>query len=342
MSPEFFSWEVELEGYEFRTFPNSLVTDEKPPYRLLIPRATGLERTVRRYELLKASALWREFVDLEPTERDIEVFASKYGRLFRPVASMGNPKVNAPTVVIDIPISDLDPIRAYKGDFITRVQTSDTNIPKESLIIWEVGETFDAWYENIVEMKRLAVIWDYMRDGNVTALEQHLIPKTKDRYQWFFVSRPELLEIVKSGQHRELPNSNSIFVAGDFLQSIQLPENFDKPKLTDAVNHTILSNINERLTGISSKVLWNMGKPLSRHLDLMLLPDALVDALWLQFAQAVTRGTEYLKCDRCGKWFTLINRNSEKKLYCDNACKQAAYRERKANEAIAHFNQNRE
>ena len=64
-----------------------------------------------------------------------------------------------------------------------------------------------------------------------------------------------------------------------------------------------------------------------------LVPDDLVAAAWAQVARAVGGGVDLAVCERdgCGAWYEIHpSQTRSDRAYCSNACKQAAYRNRKA------------
>lgn len=63
---------------------------------------------------------------------------------------------------------------------------------------------------------------------------------------------------------------------------------------------------------------------------LRLVPRNLIGALWLQFAQIVSRTRKVSQCRACGKWFAPLKaERGKKRLYCSDACRWRAFRRRK-------------
>ena len=309
MPVEYFVCVVESAGYEFQTLPH-LITDEQ--YRVLVPRTTGTERFGRTFPLFEKPALWREFAELKPTEETILAFASKHGALF-PDA--------------ETPLAEQSPLSKTKSPAIP-VRLLDNSLAS--------GERFGMWKAHIEEMKRLSNLWDLLQSKDPLKgkdqLEKQVIQNTGNSHRWVFVSRPRIYELIKSRQHRN-PKTHALdpkkFLETDFAYAFELPANFENPTPEDAAHHYLLENINEMLSDIRPMIAWDMTNPLSKHLDLIMRPNSLKDALWLQFAQAVTRDTKFERCDRCKKWFQLGAKNSQKKMFCSTACKQAAWRQKK-------------
>lgn len=64
-----------------------------------------------------------------------------------------------------------------------------------------------------------------------------------------------------------------------------------------------------------------------QKLAIVVRPDWLHEALWLQFAHAVTGNKQYGQCQHCHEWFE--EKTQQHRLYCSDSCKMKAYRERK-------------
>lgn len=70
-----------------------------------------------------------------------------------------------------------------------------------------------------------------------------------------------------------------------------------------------------------------MSLALFRGLD----PSTLLAAIWLQFALAVSGNRAYQNCKECGRWFEVSPEKARKsKLFCSQACRSKAYRERQS------------
>jgi hypothetical protein len=66
-------------------------------------------------------------------------------------------------------------------------------------------------------------------------------------------------------------------------------------------------------------------------LTLRLMPTTLLEAMWLQFGQAVESNKAFRKCRHCGTWFDLSPKAARiDKVFCTEACKARAYRRRLA------------
>jgi hypothetical protein len=62
----------------------------------------------------------------------------------------------------------------------------------------------------------------------------------------------------------------------------------------------------------------------------VLVPETLIQAIWLQFALHAASNTKLLSCERCGKPFE-VGTGTKRRItakFCSNACKVAAYKAR--------------
>jgi hypothetical protein len=71
-------------------------------------------------------------------------------------------------------------------------------------------------------------------------------------------------------------------------------------------------------------------------LRLYVAPDTLLAALWLQCARVMTENIIFRACGHCGKWFEVSpDAKRKQSKYCQDRCKVAAHRARKAALAAA-------
>lgn len=90
----------------------------------------------------------------------------------------------------------------------------------------------------------------------------------------------------------------------------------------------LLRVINEHLKGrVSPRLYFNRDY---RNQDLYFVPDNLIGALWLQFAQAVEGNKEYFHCKQCGLVFEIDPDTGFRtnKRYCSASCRNKALRKR--------------
>jgi hypothetical protein len=66
--------------------------------------------------------------------------------------------------------------------------------------------------------------------------------------------------------------------------------------------------------------------PRTGRLELQVVPDNLLGALWLQLAEAIGGGKQFRQCAICGGWFEVSGRSDQR--VCTQACRSKAYRAR--------------
>jgi hypothetical protein len=322
MGVEQFTWSVEREGYEWRTLEarKSDFTN-LGKVRVLMPRATGHERMANLYEPLKNPALWREFLNIERTEEGVLAFATRYGNL------SDEDRVN-----VIVPMDSLDPKRPTSIGIAYSEQGKQPFQDKPDGFL-DAGEILDTWLEkHLKPMQRAFFVWEAIRGEDKATLARHFVTDDSEGISWQFVLRPDQTYIPISahkGMTKEEITKKS-WSAWDWPEKFTLIDRLKGRGVDKVARAYVQKKINDGLTGrVSPRVMWDLRNVDTAHLDLMMVPHDLIGALWLQFAQAVTRETEFRQCVMCGDWFSLDGRNSQSREYCSNACKQRAYRERK-------------
>jgi hypothetical protein len=180
-------------------------------------------------------------------------------------------------------------------------------------------------------MMRLAIdVWDAARSGDVGRLEQ-VIFWEQDGSGVQMLSHPEL----PPGQLPDRPvRVERAWIAGTHLGD-EVLDRFVLGDLVKPALHYVQSIINKQLRRRASPLLlWDAKR---ERLGLYIMPDGLVGALWLQFARAVERDSQFRQCAECGIWFELARGTARAdKLYCSTPCRTKAYRKRQAEAVRLH------
>ncbi len=306
MSIEYFVCTVNVDGYEFQDMPDES-KDDGIQYRVLVPRRTGSIQKSRIFPLFEQTPAWDKFANLSLTEKSILAFAGRFGHLF--------------------------PRSGVMARKLSENCASNQKEPEKTIFVWhhnaaEVGELLEAWLQAIRDMKHFFDIWVLLRNEDTSGLSAYLHQLTPNRREWIYAEDPQSVERLQpSGRlvvRKHDPNLK--------FKKIELPENIENPTIEHAARHLLLESLNERLAHMRLNVLWDATKPLSWHLDLMIVPESLLDALWLQFSKAVTRNIEIRQCEnkKCKKWFVLGYKNVKKRKWCGDACRKAIHRSGKA------------
>lgn len=214
---------------------------------------------------------------------------------------------------------------------LLREGTSPILMPDGKTIAF--GETLDQWVTEIRHMRLAIEIWDALRANDAHTLKQRLEVDVSDR------------KIRLTGKFSD----GYIDSYGD-----QYPEHevdWDMPQdpevatfLTESVLGAPHGNLaraalfflqeytHQHMNGhITTRLLYTTGRD---RLNLHVIPNNLLGALWLQFARSIDGDKEYRRCEACGTWFEVsLDANRKSAKYCRSACRSKAYRDRKAQAA---------
>jgi hypothetical protein len=145
------------------------------------------------------------------------------------------------------------------------------------------------------------------------------------------MSHPEL----PAGQSPQPPaHAEWALIASTHLGD-EVLDRFVRGDLVKPALHYVQSVINKQLQKRASpRLLWDANR---ERLGLYIVPEGLIGALWLQFARAVERDSQFRQCAECGIWFELAPGTARSdKLYCSTPCRTKAYRKRQAEAARLH------
>jgi hypothetical protein len=192
------------------------------------------------------------------------------------------------------------------------------------------GEPLEAWGAEILTMSYAIELWEAARNGDVASLANVIFWKP-DGSGVEILGHPG----VPPGQLPQAPaNVERAWIAGTHLGDDVLGR-FTQGDLVKPALHYVQSTVNRQLEGRASpRLLWDAKR---ERLGLYIVPDGLVGALWLQFARAVERDSQFRQCAECGIWFELARGTARAdKLYCSTPCRTKAYRKRQAEAARLH------
>lgn len=178
------------------------------------------------------------------------------------------------------------------------------------------GEPFHKWKKHIRLMRQTLTLWDAIQIGDTETLSKHIRWSGPDGVS--YQTHPELK--IQEGHGKEWIASHT---------NPDLLERFKPYDLVEPAQYYIQRKINQQMKGhISQRLLWNHERD---KLSLYSVPDSLIAALWLQFAQSISGNKIYRSCHQCGIWYEInpdIARTN--KRYCSNACRSKGYRNRQA------------
>jgi hypothetical protein len=139
-------------------------------------------------------------------------------------------------------------------------------------------------------------------------LEAHIHPGSEEKLP--------LLHVEKKLE----PGEYDSFLPGDLIRPAQA-------YMREIVEQHLVYSLSPRM----------IGPPSEESLALRFEPNNLLTALWLQFALAITGNKTYHQCLACQTWFELSPAmNRADRLFCSNACRTRAYRQRITNARRLH------
>ena len=261
----------------------------------------GARATGRVTEPLRESpALFRDFSNLDLTEAGIKAFADQHGSL-------------GVTTEIRWQWSEGDPVR------ITAPHADDTT--------WVLGEPFSLWEAEVAALSRAVEMWDAAQNENIAVLRDHIHwmdGPNGERVAQYASHRPGHVMKVEWGDDRGYEmraivdtrtahlGKRSFVSSGDLVRPARL-------YAQDAINERIRKYCPPTLTYAAD----------TDRQDVLLVPDHLLGAIWLQFANSMGGDHTYERCSACGEWFEIGPGSARRsRRYCSNACKMRAQRER--------------
>jgi len=159
------------------------------------------------------------------------------------------------------------------------------------------------WAREIRAMRLAVEIWDAMQGGD-------------SERAWKLVN-----EHANHYMFSEEPRTSDFYASFSLAHA---PPEHSPLGLLDKICNTQLRGVSPRLARAKERT----------GLAMVLQPDSLLSAMWLQFAEAAVGGKEFANCETCGTWFQ-FRRVSDRatRKYCSNACRVRAYRNRKEKNA---------
>lgn len=183
-----------------------------------------------------------------------------------------------------------------------------------------IGELFKGWYNAIYEMKNMVLLWDPAQQEDEKGLSRY-IKWDQDLRRVYYESDP--MPPPRGGVSVPLREH----IAGQGAHD-RVFSHFPAGKATWPAKYYLQHRVNLRLGEYKAlpRLAWDRSLT---GLSLQFIPDSLIAALWLQFAQAISEDRGYRQCEECGTWFELTGQRRADTKYCSGACRSRAYRKRR-------------
>ena len=161
------------------------------------------------------------------------------------------------------------------------------------------GESLAFWQEQISDMRSLVDLWE-----KATSLCSDLEKASR---------------VVKSMEGHEMMAGDTVAHALHFTLDVAV-DHFD----------CLILRVNQRISNVTAALCRNFTDGAEDSVQLQLRPNNLLQAMWLQFGQAIAANKSFRKC-QCGTWFEISRKVARSdKIFCTEACKARAYRQRLA------------
>jgi hypothetical protein len=171
-------------------------------------------------------------------------------------------------------------------------------------------EPWASWKKEIKEMRRAVSVWDMVTAKDSDGLSERILWKP-GREMWCYESDP-----AESDYWVMIEPVGNLFTPGNVL----VPAAF-----------LVQRWINQKLRGVTSpQVLYD---PKRGRRVLHIVPQTLLGAMWLQFAQTIDGNRQFRGCKECSRWIEISTDDNGYRInrqFCSDACKSKDYRKRKA------------
>jgi len=187
---------------------------------------------------------------------------------------------------------------------------------------WRIcyGEPLDLWLREIASMEMVVNLWGNARKRSWLA----------EVFEW----RDEAIYL----KWKRKTNDEPVILHDRIGKDTDL-EFYETLKETNGYQRAAQAFIYKRVKSalerfpVMSEVTWSPRWPMRKsQMSLHFYPTSLIAALWLQFAQLVSESQDFRACKVCGRWIVIGEHGRRSQaIYCSGAaCKQKAYRKRKA------------
>jgi hypothetical protein len=182
------------------------------------------------------------------------------------------------------------------------------------------AEPAGEWETEIRAMQKAVGLWDMVSAEDNQGVRDYLLP---------------FVEIIKADVDGADPSPELLSRLEDdaeagelrwFRTHPEIAELFEKQEFKLIALSRVQAIVNERLgSRVSPRILWDDYR--KGDWGLYFVPDNLVGAIWIQFAQAITENRDYRRCRQCDSWFEIDHYKARTNRYfCSNACRSKAYR----------------
>ena len=186
------------------------------------------------------------------------------------------------------------------------------------------GETLVTWQSQIQQMKQAVDLWDWAQSDDHARLASVIVWDASGA--WHVASGPV------GDESRSLVVNRRNAGRGD-----SRADRVREPNLRTPALYRVQDIINNHLDNFANHLTERLDlNPATDEFDFSPVPDSLIAALWLQFAEAVKGNKTYDRCEVCGKWFERNTKTGRaNRRYCSDTCRRKAYWQRRARQGTS-------
>jgi hypothetical protein len=193
------------------------------------------------------------------------------------------------------------------------------------------GETLNDWAWQIEKMRQAVEVWDMLQTKHKKGLQRLIrwghrvrpggIPNSGP-FWWFYRSHPD------TAPPNIEPRGIPAWPGESKDDMLAIPGMAEEGDLLTPARIFLAKWVTQSLKGAASPAM-HYDKEYQR-LNLQIVPQTLLAALWLQLARAIDTDKTYRRCKACPRWFEVSAGNSRTdRLFCSDACKSRDYRAKK-------------
>jgi hypothetical protein len=199
----------------------------------------------------------------------------------------------------------------------------------------ERPETVVDWAGQIWEMRTAVDLWLMVQQEDVDNLTMHFQVVTnppgqrsvvfRSLYDAQLAHKEGLFQEILNLQAFGIPTQETIASTALNPEMVEVFENCD---LLAAARRFLAQKVNGHLPRpFHGQLTVDAG---GTRLEWDVIPRSLIDALWLQLAQAISAGKTYRECKECGSWFEVSPeaKHRSNRRFCSDSCRTKAYRKR--------------
>ena len=185
-----------------------------------------------------------------------------------------------------------------------------------------VNDPLEEWKRQIAALHQVIAIWNLVQAKDAERLRHYFKASKSDRYvRVIFDSHPGKANVPPLGTLRVQRMIAALKVQRDQSPQIDINDVFTWAHLylCELMDQHLPKRVTPCLVQDSE----------SDRPQLRIIPDQLIDAIWMQAAEAISSNRVFRSCRGCGKWLEIARGTARTtRLFCSSVCRNRFYRDR--------------